>query len=110
MTVIGAAVAVLARRASELRHRQDHDVGHPVAEVGDERGDRPREIVEAIRELARRAALIHVRVPAADVGERDLEPDVRLDQLRDLPQALPERRARILGAVPRQVLLRIRRA
>ena len=37
-----------------------------------------REIVEPRRELALRAALVDVRVPAADVGERDLEADVGL--------------------------------
>ena len=40
-----------------------------------------------VGELALRRALVDVRVPAADVGERDLEADVRLDQLRDLPAA-----------------------
>ena len=96
VTVVRSAVAILLRHAPELRHRHDDDVVHPVAEVGDERGDRLREVVEAVRELPGRAALIHVRVPAADIGERDLESDVRLDELRDLPQALPERRPRIL--------------
>jgi hypothetical protein len=31
-----------------------------------------------------------VGVPAADIRERDLESDVRLDQLRDLQQARSE--------------------
>src|SRR5579872_2775315 len=34
VAVIGAAVAVLAHRAAELRHREDDGVGHPIAEVG----------------------------------------------------------------------------
>ena len=51
---------------------------------------RPRKIVEPSGELPGGSALIHVRVPAADVRERDLESDVRLDQLRDLPKMLPE--------------------
>jgi hypothetical protein len=33
-----------------------------------------------------RAAFAGVRVPAADVGERDFQAHVRLDQLRDLLQ------------------------
>ena len=99
--MVGAAVAVLVHRAPELRHRQDDGVLHAVAEVGDQRGDRAREIVEAVGELTLRGALVHVRVPAADVGERDLEADVRLGQLRDLPQRLAERAARIVGAVAR---------
>ena len=35
-------------------------------------------------ELTDRRPLIDVRVPAASLGEGNLEPDVRLDQLRDL--------------------------
>ena len=54
------------------------------------------------------AALVDVGVPAADVGEGDLEADIGLDQLGDLPEVLPERRPRIVGAVLRQVLLRVR--
>ncbi len=77
MPVIGAAVAVLVHRPPELRHRQDHGVRHAIAEVGDERRDAAAEIVEAVGELALGGALVHVRVPAADVGERDLEADVR---------------------------------
>ena len=46
VTVIRAAVAVLPHRAAELRHRHDRHVGHAVAEIGDERGDRLREVVE----------------------------------------------------------------
>ena len=78
MAVIGAAIAVLVHRAAELRHREHDGVGHAIAEVGDERRDAAREVVEPRRELALRRSLVDVRVPAADVGERDLEPDVRL--------------------------------
>ena len=90
--VIRAAVAVLAHRPPELRHRQDDGVRHAIAEVGDERRDAAREIVEPLGELALRRALVDVRVPAADVRERDLEADVGLRQLRDLLQRLAERR------------------
>src|SRR5207237_1455503 len=86
VTVIGAAIAVLAGHASKLGHRENHDVVHPVAEVSDQRRDRAGEIVETLGELAGGRSLIHVRVPAADVCERDLESDIRLDQLRDLQQ------------------------
>ena len=75
-----------------------------------ERGDRLGEVVESLRELAGRAALIDVRVPPAHVGERDLESDVALDELRDLLEALAELRLRIVRTVLRLVLLRIRRA
>src|SRR6266850_7506205 len=45
VAVIRSAIAVLADRSPELRHRQDHGVFGPIAEVGDERGNRSREIV-----------------------------------------------------------------
>ena len=49
VAVIGAAVAVLRHRAPELRHREHDGVGHAIAEVGDERGDAPGEVVEPRR-------------------------------------------------------------
>src|SRR5258706_2739486 len=52
MTVISAAIAVLAGHAAELGHRENHDVVHPVTEVGDQRGNGTREIIETLRELA----------------------------------------------------------
>jgi hypothetical protein len=61
-----------------------------------------------VAELALRRALVDVGVPAADVGERDLEADVRFRELRDLPQRLAERAARVVGAVGRLVLRRVR--
>src|ERR1700682_3963646 len=39
MTMVGAAVAVLARCASEFRHGDDHGVSGQIAEVGPERGN-----------------------------------------------------------------------
>ena len=45
-----------------------------------------------VGELALRRALVDVRVPAAEVGERHLEADVGLRELRDLLQRLAERR------------------
>ena len=99
MAVIGAAAAVLAHRPAELRHRQHDGVGHAIAQIGDQRGDRAREVVEARRQLPLRRALVDVRVPAANLGERDFESDIRFRELRDLLQRLTERRTRILGAV-----------
>ena len=66
-----------------------------------------REVVEPRRELTLRRSLVDVRVPAADVGERHLEADVRLRQLRDLLQRLAERAAGIVGAVFRLVFRRV---
>ena len=56
----------------------DDGVGHAIAEVGDERRDASREVVEPVRELPLRGALVDVRVPAAEFGERDFEADVSL--------------------------------
>src|SRR2546426_4615265 len=54
MAVIGAAVTVLVHRAPELRHRENDGVFHPVAEVGNERGDASGEVVEPGGELTLR--------------------------------------------------------
>ena len=62
----------------------------------------PREVVEPLGELAGRGALVGVMIPVARFGERDLEADVRLHELRDLPQREAEADARILGAVGRR--------
>ena len=79
MPVVGAAVAIFGDRPPELAHRQDDDVVHAVAEIAGQRGDALAEVVEPLRELADRGALVHVRVPAAGLRERDFEADVRLD-------------------------------
>src|SRR5262245_26800752 len=89
--VIGAAVAVFLQRAPELRHGEDHGVGHAIAQVDHERGDAAREIVEAIAQLTLRRSLIDVSVPPADVRKRDLEAQVGLRELSDLFQRLAER-------------------
>src|SRR5256886_4366914 len=102
VTVIGAAVSVLGDGPAELRHREDDDVRHLVAEVLGEGRERGAEVAEAQRELAALGALANVRVPALHVGEGDLEADVGLDELGDLAQRLAERHARILGAVRRR--------
>ena len=78
-----------------------------LAEIGDERGDAASEVVEPVGELALRRTLVDVRVPAADIRERDLEADVGLDELRDLSERLAERRARVVGAVLRLILRRV---
>src|SRR5882672_12204012 len=63
MSVVRAAVAVLAHRAAEFRHRQHDRVFHEIAQVGDERSDRAREVVEPAGELSLRGALVHMRIP-----------------------------------------------
>ena len=64
VAVVGAAIAVLARRASELRHRDDDGVFAQIAEIDPERGERLREVAEHIRQLAFRRAFVDVMVPA----------------------------------------------
>ena len=102
MAVVGAAVAVLSDRAAELGHGQDDDVRHPVAEILREGGERPGELAQPGGELALLGTLADVGVPALSVGEGDLEPDIRLDELGDLAHCLAELAARVLGAVRRR--------
>ena len=93
VAVIGAAIAVFARRAAEFAHGHDGHVRHAIAQVLIKRGQRLAEFIQAVGELALARLLadfVDVRVPAADVGERDLQADIRLDQLRDLLAALPQ--------------------
>src|SRR5450759_2088896 len=94
MSVVSPTIPVLTSHAPELGHGENYDIIHPVAEIGDESRDGAREIIEPLRELTRRPSLIHMRVPAADIGERDFQSHVGLDQLRDLQEPLPELRSR----------------
>ena len=68
-----------------------------------ERGDAAREVVEPVRDLARARCPRSRGDPSCRLGERDLEAEVGLDELRDLPQRVAEAGARILGAVGRRV-------
>ena len=97
--VIGASIAVLTHRSPEFRHRQDNRVGHAIAQVLHESGKAAREVVEPDGKLSLCRALIHMGVPPTRFRKRDLETDVRLRKLRDLPQRLPERTRRIVGPV-----------
>ena len=47
-------------------------------------GESGAELLQAVRELATSIALIHVRVPAADISKSNLEANTGFDQLRDL--------------------------
>src|SRR6266849_2467793 len=96
VTVVRPAIAVLSHGPPELRHRQDDDVGHAVAEIPVERGQTLGELHEPLRELPLLVALVGVRVPAAHVGKGDLEPHVGLDELGDLLQAVAEPALRVL--------------
>ena len=73
VAMIGAARAVLLERAPELRD-DDHDRLFPGgAHLIGEAGEALAEIRQQIRELALRVALIHMRIPPADVDEADVE-------------------------------------
>src|SRR5439155_4154233 len=85
-----------------LRHREHDDVRHLASEVLGEGRERCPELAEAKRELPTLGALADVSVPALHVGERDLEADVRLDELGDLAQRLTELAARVVGTVRRR--------
>ena len=107
MAVVGAAAPVFGERPAELRHRKDDSVAHPIAQVGDERADASREVVEPGGQQPLRAALVHVVVPVAGFGKRDLEANVRLGELGDLAEGLPERASRVVGACGGTVLRRV---
>src|SRR5262245_39232688 len=99
VAVIGAAIAVLGHGPAELGHRDHDDVRHLVAEILSEGRQRPAELTEPQRQLAALGTLADVGVPALHVGECDLEADVGLDELSDLPHGLAEGAPRIVGAV-----------
>ena len=104
MSVVGAAVAVLADRPPEFGHGQDDHVAHAITQVAIERGQGKTELAQPRGQLAFARALIHMRVPAAAIGERDLQPYVGFDQLRDLQQGSAQAARRILRAISGTVL------
>src|SRR5256885_11128649 len=59
---------------------------------------------EARRQLSLARPLVHVRVPPRHVRERQLHPDVGLDELGDLEHRLSEPAARVGGVVGGPVL------
>ena len=107
VAMVRAAVAVLLHRPAELRHRDHDDVRHAIAEVLGERGDARREVVQAVRDLSLRAALVRVVIPIPCFRERDFEAEVAFDDLRDLPERVPVGGRRVLRAVRRRVADRI---
>src|ERR1700680_4236543 len=104
MAVVGAAVSVLASRAPELGHGYDHRICGQITEIGPEGGERLRELMENVGNLPLRAAFVDVMVPAADVGECDLNSEVSFDQLGELLEAVTEASFGIVGVSCRLVL------
>src|SRR5687767_12692736 len=86
VSVVGAASSVFTDRTPELRHGQQHDIVHAIAEIVVERAHSARKLPEAIGQLTLRTALVVVRVPAANVDKRDLDTHTGLDELRNLTQ------------------------
>src|ERR1035438_1190848 len=68
VTMVGAAGAVFASGAAELRHGHEGDVFRVVAKVAPEASDGCGEVAETVGELAFGASLIVMRVPALAVG------------------------------------------
>ena len=107
MPVVGSRVAILPHRAAELRHGQHDDVPQLLSQVLRKRGERLAELREPCRELSFARPLVHMSVPAGHVGERQLQPDVGLDELGDLQHRLAEPAARVVGTICRLVLARV---
>ena len=84
VTVIRAAIAVLPRRAAKLRHAEHQHLGHAIAQILVERDQSIAKLPEAVGQLSFHGAFIHVMIPAANLSERNLEPNIGLDQLRYL--------------------------
>src|SRR6185437_7539311 len=78
MSVVGTAVAVFVYGASEFRHGDDDRILGKVAKVRPERREGLAEIAQYVGNLSFGAAFIHVMVPSADVGERNLHAEIRL--------------------------------
>src|SRR5881394_4224187 len=97
--MVRAAIAVLFHRAAKLGHGQNHDVVHALAKVGVQRSDRLTELPQQVAELTLLVAFVDVRVPTANVSERDFEADPGFDQLRDLQKRIAKWSARIIRSI-----------
>src|SRR5215469_10464693 len=107
MSVIGAAVSIFPCRAAEFGHGHDDRVFGKIAEINPESAQGLRKLAQHVRDLALGAAFIDVMVPSADVGKRDLDPEIGFDQLRELLEAVAKSAAWIIGAGHGSVLRRI---
>src|SRR5690349_25126221 len=72
MAMIGAAIPVFPRRATEFGHADYDSIFAEIAQVGPEGGQRAGEIAQHVGQLALGVAFIHVVVPASDVSECNL--------------------------------------
>ena len=107
VAVIGAAIAVFVRGASEFGHADEDDVAHAIAHVLMKRGNSLPQIAQQIREAAVHAAFVDVMVPAAAIEKGDFEANVRFEKLRNFLKAFSETAVRILRAIFGLVGIRI---
>ena len=103
VAVIGAAVAIFARSAAELRHADEDDILHAIAHILMKCRDSLPQIAQQIAELTLHAAFVDVMVPAAAIEERDFEADLSFEKFGDFLQAFAEATFRILRAIFRLV-------
>ena len=108
VSVVGAAVAVLAHGPAELRHRQDDRVFHAIAEIGDERGDAAREVVEPRSRAGPAPAPWFTCVSQPPISANATSsPTSDFASCAICFSAWPNGAARIVGAVRRLVLRRV---
>src|SRR6201987_6006639 len=81
VTMIGSAVPIFFRGASELAHGYHYHVPHPVAHVLMKRSKPLTQVFEQVGELPLNATFIHVIVPATAIDEQNFHADVGLQQL-----------------------------
>jgi hypothetical protein len=105
--MIRAAGAVLGNRAPELGHGQDYDVLRAIPQVIVQGTKPAAEFTQTSGELPARATLPHVRIPASEVGERDLYTYVGLNELGNFPERSAEITLRIFGTASWLVATRI---
>src|SRR5262245_44888316 len=102
VAVVGATVAVLPEGAAELAQHHHHGIAPGAAHALGEGGEPAAELLQARGEVAARAALAHVGVPAADVDEAEVV--LALHEARDAPRLQLEA-ARVDGVAARSLHL-----
>src|SRR5438067_12170666 len=107
MAMVRTPIAILAGRTSKLRHCQNYNVVHSLAEIGIECGDPAAELLQQVSKLTARVAFVHVCIPTANIRESYFKSYACFDQLRNLQQRITKRRAWILRPVLGLILCRI---
>src|SRR5687767_12994721 len=84
VTVVRTTISILSHRPAKLRHRQHNHGVHTLAQVLVKRRDSRAELLQQIRELTTRIALVHMRVPTTNFSKGNLQTNAGFDQLCDL--------------------------